>query len=71
MKTKKLTKDEARMKLRRLGVPISKNFFTLTPAQVDRLIEVADEMKYRKPKNASGSRGRYFYAYLNSKRGED
>ena len=40
------------------------DFHTLNSSQVSVLLEFADEFKYRKPKNANGSRGRYFHAYL-------
>lgn len=49
--------------LDRLGVR-SANFFTLPPSKVVELLEVADAVGYRKPKNANGSRGRYFFARL-------
>lgn len=37
---------------------------TLHSTTVDALLEVAKERGYRKPKNANGSRGRYWYEYL-------
>ncbi len=40
------------------------DFHALSSAQVERLLQEADLVGYRKPKNASGSRGRYFFAYL-------
>lgn len=43
---------------------LTKNFHTLTNAEVCRVIEAADLVKYRKPKHANGSRGRYFFNYL-------
>lgn len=42
----------------------SRDFFTLSPSEVSCLLEWANVWKYRKPKNANGSRGRYFYALL-------
>lgn len=40
------------------------DFHTLSAAQVDRLLAEADLARYHKPKNANGSRARYFYALL-------
>lgn len=40
------------------------NFYTLPASTVCELLAEADRVKYRKPKNANGSRGRYFHAYL-------
>jgi hypothetical protein len=36
----------------------------LAGAVVDRLLVYADAYEYRKPRNANGSRARYFHAYL-------
>ena len=65
----KMTKETARAMVRSRGISLSANFHTLSSSKVSALLEVADLMKYRKPKNANGSRGRYFFAYLQSKRG--
>lgn len=46
------------------SIPLGRDFHTLGNDIVCRIIEAADEWKYRKPKNANGSRARYFYAYL-------
>ena len=40
------------------------NFFTLSASQVDVFLVEADRVRYQKPKNANGSRGRYFYARM-------
>ncbi len=40
------------------------NFFTLSSEVVESLLAEADILKYRKPKNAPGSRARMFHAYL-------
>lgn len=40
------------------------DFHTLGSEAVDRLLIFADEYRYRAPRNANGSRGRYFHAYL-------
>jgi hypothetical protein len=40
------------------------NFHALPAAAVESLLVFADEYHYRKPRNANGSRGRYFHALL-------
>jgi hypothetical protein len=40
------------------------DFSTLSTNQVDDLVAESIRYGYRKPKNANGSRGRYFHAYL-------
>jgi len=46
------------------GIDLSKDYLTLSTAEVQRVIDLANFVKYRKPKQANGSRGRYFFAYL-------
>ena len=46
------------------NITVGQDFFTLGSSQVCRLLEEADRVHYRKPRNANGSRGRYFYALL-------
>ena len=46
------------------GIRPGTDFHTLSSSQVTDLLLAADLFKYRKPKNANGSRGRYFHAYL-------
>jgi hypothetical protein len=50
--------------LRALKIDPTQNFYTLSASQVDGLLVEADRVRYRKPRNANGSRGRYFYARL-------
>ena len=40
------------------------DFHSLPSDQVAQVLREADAVKYRKPKNANGSRARYFYEYL-------
>lgn len=54
----------ARKILHDCEVAIGANFHTLDTSQVTRLLEWADTCHYRKPRNANGSRGRYFHAKL-------
>lgn len=43
---------------------LTRDFCTLRASEVERVLEAADLVKYRRPKNANGSRGRYFYARM-------
>ena len=46
------------------GIDIEQDFFTLSFFQVLILIEMAKKQRYYKPKNANGSRARYYFAAL-------
>jgi len=50
--------------LANINASVRQDFHTLSSTQVCKLLEVADIRKYRKPKHANGSRGRYFYALV-------
>jgi hypothetical protein len=50
--------------LNRIGIRRGEDFHVLSSTKVDQLVTAAKEIGYRKPKNANGSRGRYFHAYL-------
>lgn len=50
--------------LARCNVPLGADYHTLNTGQVDALISEANAWGYRRPRNANGSRGRYFHAYL-------
>jgi len=54
----------ARAVLASAEVALGQCFFTLYAWQVDALLVEADRVKYRKPRNANGSRGRYFHDRL-------
>jgi hypothetical protein len=54
----------ARATLSLLHLDIGQDFHALSSSQVEDLLAEADRVKYRKPKNANGSRGRYFYQLL-------
>jgi hypothetical protein len=47
------------------------DFHALPSSKIDMLLEHADRVKYRKPKDANGSRARYFHAYLYRALGRD
>lgn len=59
-----MTRYEARSLIGTYAIPICLDFFTLTPQDVERVLVIADLVKYRKPINMHGSRARVFYAYL-------
>jgi len=46
------------------GIDLRRDFFTLSAGDVESVIEAANAHKYRKPRNANGSRARYFFAFL-------
>lgn len=54
----------ARETLRLCRVPIGADFHTLDSDRIDALLTAADLARYRKPRNANGSRARYFHALL-------
>jgi len=62
-----MDKLTARAILSDCNINVAQDFFTLSSAQVECLLDHADTHKYRKPKNANGSRGRYFHAYVQRK----
>lgn len=45
-------------------IPTEKDFYQLSSSEVERVLEAADSVKYRKPRNANGSRARYFFAAI-------
>jgi len=55
---------EARNILAAVGCELSADFHTLDSNQVERVLMEAEQYGYRKPKNANGSRARYFFAFV-------
>lgn len=47
-----------------LDVPLTTDFYALTAEQAAVLMGFADNWGYRAPRSASGSRLRYFFAYV-------
>lgn len=43
---------------------LARDFHTLTSSEVSQVLAAADAAKYRKPKDANGSRARYYWAKL-------
>lgn len=60
----RLTRSEALDIFQRAKVDPSANFFALSSSEVHALLIEANARHYRAPKNAPGSRGRMFHAYL-------
>lgn len=60
-----MTSHEATALATRHNITLGKDPCQLRASEVEQVLAAADEWKYRKPKNANGSRGRYFYALLN------
>ena len=60
----KLTQEAAREILRRCGAEARYDFHALHSDIVARIIAEADAYGYRAPRNANGSRARYFHAHL-------
>jgi hypothetical protein len=60
----RLTYWEARAMVSTFCIPVDRDFHALNSYQVECVIQAADSVKYRAPKNANGSRARYFHAYL-------
>lgn len=60
----RLQRFEARGIIAGIGCELNADFHTLDSNQVHRVLMEADQRKYRKPKNANGSRARYFFAYV-------
>lgn len=56
-----LARAHARAVLAQSNIAIGQDFHTLRSSQVESLLVSADLLKYRKPKNANGSRARYFH----------
>ena len=54
----------ARAALARMAIPIGQDFHRLDSDSVAALLAEADLVRYRAPKNANGSRARYFHNLL-------
>lgn len=62
---KRMTRYDAADLACRYRIIMGADFHQLRATEVTRVLEAAKEWGYRAPKNANGSRARYFYAYLN------
>lgn len=59
-----MTPDRARELAGKYGIPLDSQFHALPSAVVESILAAADEYRYRAPRNANGSRARYFHALL-------
>ncbi len=57
-------RDNAKETLALCRVPVGADFHKLDSDQVVALIAAADAERYRAPRNANGSRARYYHAML-------
>lgn len=64
MAKKKMTKQEAFDMAKRYGADFSKDAAQHGTSTMADLADIAKLFGYRKPKGASGSKGRYFFDYL-------
>jgi hypothetical protein len=55
---------EARNIMAAIGCELNADFHRLDSNQVSRVLMEARQYGYRKPKNANGSRARYFFAFV-------
>jgi hypothetical protein len=60
----RMTQMEAEQVLTDCDIAGGTDYHKLYGWQIDELKRFADMRRYRKPKNANGSRLRYFYAYV-------
>ena len=59
-----MTRSDAYDIAHRVGVPTHADFHTFGASTVERILIEADARRYRKPKNANGSRARMFWQYV-------
>lgn len=67
----RLDRTEAFNILQRCKIEKGADFHKLDSDRVESLIAEADRRGYRKPRNANGSRARYFHAYLERAAGRE
>jgi hypothetical protein len=61
---KESARSHARATLKWCGIDIGSDFLTLRTEHVEKLLVEADRVRYQRPKNANGSRARYFHDRL-------
>lgn len=59
-----MTPETAQDIATRWRIPLDRDFHALDSDTVENIVAAADEYRYRKPRNANGSRARYFHALL-------
>ena len=60
----RITSQEARDLAALHRFPLDSDFHALRYSEVEGVTAAADSRRYRKPRNANGSRARYFHQYL-------
>ena len=66
-KVYKFTRQQAKAIAVIYGIDFTKDFYQISSSQVGLLVDLAKKSKYRKPKTANGSTGRYFFDHLKNK----
>lgn len=61
---KESARHNARATLEWCDINIGSDFHTLRTEHVEKLLVEADRVRYQRPKNANGSRARYFHDRL-------
>ncbi len=46
------------------SIPLDRDFHSLPSETVQSIVEAANRYRYKAPRNANGSRARYFHAFL-------
>ncbi|GAC1371027.1 MAG: hypothetical protein NVS3B25_19000 [Hymenobacter sp.] len=64
MNTPKATKEQAIKALSQSGIYMNTDYHELHRSDVDTVLRWAAKCRYYKPKNANGSRARYFFESL-------
>jgi hypothetical protein len=59
-----MTRTAARSIANSYAIPLDRDYHTLDSDSVRRIVSAADSVSYRAPRNANGSRARYFHARL-------
>ncbi len=59
-----MTREQALAIATTYDIPLDQDFHVLCSSTVDRIIAAADLCRYRTPRDANGSRARYFQALL-------
>lgn len=59
-----MTKEDAKTIAATYDIPLGQLYHALHSDVVQRILDAAKAHKYRAPKNANGSTGRYFYYAL-------
>ena len=67
----RMAKEEARAFCSVFGIDPRQDWHTMSSGMKEAVLKAADSRKYKAPKNANGSRGRYFAEYLRRALGDN